>query len=117
MSTVKIYGIKNCDTMKKAMTWLEKHNIAFDFHDYKKSSIDQASLEIWLSKAPWDELINKRGTTWRKLPEESKENIDNEKAIQLMLSNTSLIKRPVLIVDDTLHLGFKEEAYNLIFTK
>ena len=115
MSTVKIYGIKNCDTMKKAMIWLEEHNIAFDFHDYKKSDIDQASLEIWLSKAPWDELINKRGTTWRKLPEESKENIDNEKAIQLMLENTSLIKRPALLVDDNLHLGFKEETYSLIF--
>lgn len=117
MSTVKIYGIKNCDTMKKAITWLDQHNISFDFHDYKKSEIDQASLEMWLSKAPWDELINKRGTTWRKLPEESKENIDNDKAIQLMLSNTSLIKRPVLIVDDKLYLGFKEEKYNLIFTK
>jgi len=116
MSIVKIYGIKNCSTMKKAMNWLEEQNIAFDFHDYKKSDIDQASLESWLSKAPWDELINKRGTTWRKLPEESKENIDNEKAIQLMLENTSLIKRPVLLVNGNLHLGFKEEAYNLIFT-
>jgi len=103
--------------MKKAMTWLKEHNIAFDFHDYKKSDIDQTNLELWLSKAPWDELINKRGTTWRKLPEESKENIDNEKAIQLMLANTSLIKRPVLLIDGNLHLGFKEEAYNLIFTK
>jgi len=117
MSTVQIYGIKNCNTMKKAITWLEEHNIAFSFHDYKKSDIDQASLESWLSKAPWDELINKRGTTWRKLPEESKENIDNEKAIKLMLSNTSLIKRPVLLVDDTLHLGFKEGLYHSIFTQ
>jgi len=116
MSTVQIYGIKNCNTMKKAMTWLEEHNITFEFHDYKKSDIDQVSLEAWLSKTPWDELINKRGTTWRKLPEESKENIDNEKAIQLMLANTSLIKRPVLLVADNLYLGFKEETYNLIFT-
>ena len=99
------------------MTWLEERNIAFEFHDYKKSGIDQASLKMWLNKAPWDELINKRGTTWRKLPEESKEDINNEKAIQLMLANTSLIKRPVLLVDDKLHLGFKEEAYNLIFTQ
>ena len=97
------------------MIWLEAHNITFDFHDYKKSDIDQKSLEYWLSKSPWDELINKRGTTWRKLPEASKENIDNEKAIRLMLENTSLIKRPVLLVDDKLHLGFKEEIYSSIF--
>jgi arsenate reductase len=117
MNTVKIYGIKNCSTMKKAMSWLEEHNIAFDFHDYKKSDIDQQSLESWLSKTSWEELINKRGTTWRKLPEESKENIDNEKAIRLMLENTSLIKRPALLVDDSLHLGFKEDTYSLIFKK
>ena len=97
------------------MTWLEEHNITFEFHDYKKQGIDQTSLETWLSKTPWDELINKRGTTWRKLPDDSKEDIDNEKAIHLMLSNNSLIKRPVLLVNNDIHLGFKEETYNEIF--
>ena len=85
------------------------------FHDYKKLGIDENSLKNWLEKAPWDELINRRGTTWRKLSEEAKQDIDNDKAIQLMLENTSLIKRPVLIVDDALYLGFKEEIYQTIF--
>jgi len=115
MSKVSIYGIKNCNTMKKASVWLEEHNIEFQFHDYKKLGIDENSLKNWLEKAPWDELINRRGTTWRKLSEEAKQDIDNDKAIQLMLENTSLIKRPVLIVDDALYLGFKEEIYQTIF--
>jgi len=117
MSIVKIYGIKNCSTMKKAMVWLEKHNIEFQFHDYKKESIDQESLIDWLTKKPWDELINRRGTTWRKLPDESKLDVDNNKAVQLMLENNSLIKRPVLTINDELYLGFQEEKYKAIFTK
>lgn len=115
MNTVKIYGIKNCSTMKKAMVWLETNNIEFVFHDYKKSAIDRSTLELWLSKTPWDALINKRGTTWRKLPETDKEDIDNDKAIQLMLANTSLIKRPVLVLENDIHLGFKDELYREIF--
>jgi len=120
MTTVKIYGIKNCDTMKKAMNWLKDHSIDFEFHDYKKLSIDEENLRFWLSKFPWDELINKRGTTWRKLPEDDKVNIDQDKAVQLMLTNTSLIKRPILSIQDLsthkdLLLGFKEEQYHRIF--
>ena len=120
MTTVKIYGIKNCDTMKKAMAWLKGHSIDFDFHDYKKLSIDEETLHYWLSIFPWDELINKRGPTWRKLSEENKTNIDQEKAVRLMMTNTSLIKRPILTVQtlsmkDDLHLGFKEEQYQQIF--
>lgn len=115
MSNVKIYGIKACDTMKKAMTWLETHNIDFEFHDYKKEAIDTASLENWLQQVPWDQLINKRGTSWRKLSDEDKTNVDNSKAIELIHTNNSLIKRPVLCIDEQIHLGFKADMYADIF--
>ncbi len=113
--TVTIYGIKSCDTMKKAFTWLDEHNIAYTFHDYKKQGIDEATLQAWLSQKPWDEVINKRGTTWRKLPDEDKADVSNEKAISLMSSNPSMIKRPALLVGDTLTLGFKADEYQRIF--
>jgi arsenate reductase len=115
MSSIKMYGIKNCQTMKKAMTWLESHKIDFAFHDYKKLGIDEVTLTEWLSQKPWDEVINKRGTTWRKLSDEDKTDIDPAKAIQLMLANTSLIKRPALNVAGKLYLGFDEALYQSIF--
>jgi arsenate reductase len=115
MSTVKIYGIKACDTMKKAMTWLETHQIDFEFHDYKKEAIDTASLEAWLDQVAWDQLINKRGTTWRKLSDEDKTDVDNAKAIELIHGNNSLIKRPVLSIDNKIHLGFKADIYADLF--
>lgn len=101
--------------MKKAMKWLEAKGIEYEFHDYKKSGIDQVHLEQWLEQAAWDELINRRGTTWRKLSEEDKEGIDNTKAIDLMIANTSLIKRPVLDINGRIHLGFKDTIYEEIF--
>tara|TARA_R110000850_G_scaffold125488_4_gene243900 strand:+ start:729 stop:1076 length:348 start_codon:yes stop_codon:yes gene_type:complete len=115
MSSVKMYGIKNCQTMKKAMTWLESQQIDFEFHDYKKLGIDEATLKEWLSQKQWDEIINKRGTTWRKLSDEDKTDIDPTKAIQLMMANSSLIKRPALDVDGKLYLGFDEALYQSIF--
>lgn len=115
MSKVKIYGIKNCDTMKKALTWLEDHKIDVEFQDYKKTPIDTESLEKWLALVSWDELINKRGTSWRKLSDEDKNDVDNAKAIQLIHGNNSLIKRPVLIIDDNIHLGFKADNYAALF--
>ncbi|KZY43748.1 MULTISPECIES: ArsC family reductase [unclassified Oleiphilus] len=115
MSTVKIYGIKACDTMKKALTWLEEHDIDFEFQDYKKTAIDEQSLEDWLSQVPWDQLINKRGTTWRKLSDEDKSDIDNAKAISLIQSNNSMIKRPVLKIGNQIHLGFKADNYAQLF--
>ena len=114
MASIKMYGIKNCQTMKKAMTWLESKGIEFEFHDYKKQGIDQNSLSEWLTQKPWDEIINKRGTTWRKLTEDEKTDIDNSKAIQLMIANPSLIKRPALLVDGKLYLGFDEALYQSI---
>ena len=117
--SVKIYGIKNCQTMKKAMTYLEAKGIAFDFHDYKKQGIDAATLSEWLTQKPWDELINKRGTTWRQLTDAEKADIgldnNHDKAIQLMIAKPSLIKRPALMVDDKLYLGFDEALYQSIF--
>jgi arsenate reductase len=110
-----MYGIKNCQTMKKAMTWLESQQIDFEFHDYKKLGIDEATLKEWLSQKQWDEIINKRGTTWRKLSDEDKTDIDPTKAIQLMMANSSLIKRPALDVDGKLYLGFDEALYQSIF--
>ncbi len=115
MSSVKMYGIKNCQTMKKAMTYLESKHVAFEFHDYKKQGIDAPTLEQWLSQKQWDEIINKRGTTWRKLSDEEKTDINPTKAIELMIANPSLIKRPALDVAGKLYLGFDEALYQAIF--
>ena len=115
MSKVSIYGIKNCDTMKKAMTWLNAQGIEYTFHDYKKSGIDADTLNQWLAQVNHEDLINRRGTTWRKLSDEEKADVDNSKAVALMMANNSLIKRPVLIKDGSLHLGFKADDYARIF--
>lgn len=101
--------------MKKAMTWLDTNKVDYEFHDYKKLGIDKATLSDWLDQKPWDEVINKRGTTWRKLSDADKADIDPSKAIHLMQENTSLIKRPALIVDKKLYLGFDEETYQSLF--
>ncbi|MET3853149.1 ArsC family reductase [Rhizobium sp. OAE497] len=106
-----IYGIKNCDTMKKARTWLDEHDAAYDFHDYKASGIDRAHLEAWIDKAGWETVLNRAGTTFRKLPDAERENLTREKAIALMLAQPSMIKRPVLEHDGKLLIGFKPEAY------
>ena len=97
------------------MTWLESQQIDFEFHDYKKLGIDETTLKAWLSQKQWDEIINKRGTTWRKLSDEDKTDIAPAKAIQLMIANSSLIKRPALDVDGKLYLGFDEALYQSIF--
>ena len=101
--------------MKKAMTWLENNNIAFEFHDYKKQGIDETTLGQWLSQKAWDEVINKRGTTWRKLSDADKADIEPQKAIRLMQDNPSLIKRPALVIDGKLTLGFDEAIYQSLF--
>lgn len=113
---VAIYGIKACDTMKKAFTWLTDNGIDYEFHDYKKQGIEASKLNDWLESTPWDQLINKRGTTWRKLADEDKENVDNDKAVELCLANQSLIKRPLLVFNGQVHLGFKPEMYASIFS-
>ena len=109
--SVTIYGIKNCDTMKKAWTWLDQHGVAYDFHDYKKAGIDRATLEGWVRQLGWEGLLNRAGTTFRKLPDADRQGIDEPKAIALMLANPSMIKRPVLAQDGRLTVGFKPETY------
>ena len=112
MKPVTIYGIANCDTMKKARAWLDGHGVAYDFHDYKKAGIDRARLESWSKKVGWETLLNRAGTTFRNLPDADKQGVDARKAIDLMLAQPSLIKRPVLdLSGGKLLVGFKPEIY------
>src|SRR5262245_35066076 len=114
---VTIYGIKNCDTMKKARTWLDKQGVAYDFHDYKAAGIDRERLERWVKKVGWQTLLNRAGTTFRKLPEKDKVNLSAAKAIGLMLNQPSMIKRPVLDVGGgRLLVGFDPESYKATLT-
>ncbi len=108
---VTIYGIRNCDTMKKARTWLEEQNIDYAFHDYKKEGLDEATLDRFLGHVAWEQLLNRNGTTFRKLPEEVRANVDGEKARALMLEQPSMVKRPVLEKDGACLIGFKPEQY------
>jgi arsenate reductase len=108
---ITIYGIKNCDTMKKARTWLDAHDVDYVFHDYKVEGIDKAALERWAKAVGWETLLNRAGTTFRKLPDADRENLTEKKAIALMLAQPSMIKRPVLDVGGKLIVGFKPEAY------
>ncbi len=113
---VTLYGIKNCDTMKKARAWLDTQAVAYDFHDYKTAGIDRARLEAWVAELGWETLLNRAGTTFRKLPDAARENLDAAKAIALMLEQPSMIKRPVLdLGDGRLLVGFKPEAYAAAF--
>jgi arsenate reductase len=108
---VTIYGIKNCDTMKKARTWLDKKGVAYDFHDYKTAGIDRDRLDTWASKVGWELLLNRAGTTFRKLPDKDKEGLTEKKAMALMIAQPSMIKRPVLDAGGKLLVGFKPEQY------
>ena len=109
---ITIYGIKNCDTMKKARAWLDAHKVAYAFHDYKAAGIERGKLEGWVKKVSWETLLNKAGTTFRKLPEADKEGLTESKAIKLMLAQPSIIKRPVLeLPGGKLLVGFKPESY------
>jgi arsenate reductase len=111
--TITIYGIKNCDTMKKARSWLDGHGVPYAFHDYKSAGIDRARLEGWCMTVGWDALLNRSGTTFRKLPEKDKQGLNAERAIALMLEQPSMIKRPVLeLGGGELLVGFKPDAYS-----
>ena len=111
---IKIYGIPNCDTMKKARKWLEDYSLEYEFHDYKKHGVPEKNLTRWVKTAGWEVVLNKRGTTWRKLDDEIKNDIDETSSIQVMLENPSAIKRPVLEDGKTLLVGFKEEDYKTL---
>jgi Spx/MgsR family transcriptional regulator len=113
--TTTIYGIKNCDTMKKAFTWLEKHRVDYRFHDYKTAGIDKAALAKWCKAAGWETVLNRAGTTFRKLPEADKANLTEAKAIALMAAQPSMIKRPVVESGGKIEIGFKPERYAAVF--
>jgi len=106
-----IYGIKNCDTMKKARAWLDSNGVAYQFHDYKTAGVDKDKLRAWSDKVGWETLLNRAGTTFRKLPEADKEGLTEKKALALMLAQPSMIKRPVLELGSKLLVGFKPEVY------
>ena len=109
--TTTIYGIKNCDTMKKARAWLDAHRIAYAFHDYKAEDIDKKRLEGWAKTVGWETLLNRAGTTFRKLPDKDKQGLTAAKAIALMLDQPSMIKRPVLELGTKLVVGFRPDIY------
>jgi Spx/MgsR family transcriptional regulator len=115
--TITIYGIKACDTMKKARTWLEGQGIAYAFHDYKAVGIDRAHLATWVKELGWEAVLNRAGTTFRALPDADKQNLTAETAIALMLAQPSMIKRPVLDLGHRRLLGFKAELYAQAFGK
>ena len=111
----KIYGIKNCNTMKKAFTYLDDKQVAYTFHDYKKQGIDEEHLKKWCNVFGWDKVLNKSGLTFKKLPDEQKQGLDENKAIALMIAQPSMIKRPIAEINDKLLIGFKIEEYDQIF--
>ena len=107
-----VYGIPNCDTVKKSLDWLRKNKIDYEFHDYKKSGITKAKLEAWSKKVGWEVLVNKKGTTWRKLTAEEQEKVTNQSAaIKVMMENNSIIKRPVVEDGEKLLVGFNETDF------
>lgn len=106
-----LYGIRNCDTMKKARAWLDAHSVDYAFHDYKNSGIDRERLQRWCDELGWETLLNRAGTTFRKLPDADRQNLDARKALTLMLAQPSMIKRPVLDLGGQLLVGFKPETY------
>jgi arsenate reductase len=111
---VDLYGIPNCDTMKKARTWLEAHGVDYQFHDYKVSGVSRETLAQWAQEVGWETLLNRAGTTFRKLPDAMKADLDQNKAIALMLEQPSMIKRPVLVRGKTLLVGFSPEKYSAL---
>ncbi|MGO3644050.1 MAG: ArsC family reductase [Pseudoalteromonas sp.] len=112
---ITLYGISNCDTIKKAKKYLTDKNLTFNFHDYRKDGITSTLLLDFAEHIDWQELINKRGTTYRKLYDEQKKNLDKDSALALLVEQPAMIKRPVLVYNDSYHLGFKADQYDEIF--
>ena len=109
--TIVIHGIKSCDTMKKAFAWLDAKGVAYRFHDYKTAGLDRAMLEGWVKQVGWEALLNRAGTTFRKLPDEQKQGLDAAKAVALMLAQPSMVKRPVLEAGGRLLVGFAPDTW------
>jgi len=114
---IVMYGIPNCDTIKKAKKWLTDQGVDFQFHNYKKDGVDSAQLKRWVNIVGWEPLLNKRGTTWRQLDDQIKSQVNESSAITIMLDNPSIIKRPVVEVNDTLLVGFNADEYAENFTE
>ena len=110
-----IYGIQNCDTIKKARNYLEQHHIDYTFHDYRRDGLTEQQLVIWVAELGWESLVNKRSTTWRQLPASLKNTLDESMAIKVMLDNPTVIKRPLLEQNECIYLGFSVAGYNEIF--
>lgn len=113
--TITLYGIPNCDTVRKARKWLEERGIAYQFHDFKKKGIEEKRLRGWVRELDWEILLNRRGMMWRKVPDSIKQGMDEERAIKLMLETPSIIKRPVLDLGDRRLVGFNEDSYQQLF--
>lgn len=114
--TLTIYGIENCDTMKKAMKWLDGQGLDYHFHDYRKDGVPEARLRHWIEALGWDTVINRRGTTWRKLDADLRESMDADGAVEQAMANPSLIKRPILETGDALRAGFNENDWKTLLT-
>ncbi|WP_415889221.1 ArsC family reductase [Neptuniibacter sp. SY11_33] len=112
---ITMYGIPNCDTIKKAKKWLEANGVDYQFHDYRKNGLEEAQLKTWVDELGWELLLNKRGTTWRQQPDEVKNNIDEASAIALMLEHPAMIKRPLLDTGSERKVGFKDTEYAALF--
>jgi len=117
LMNITLYGIKNCDTIKKAKKWLEEQNIEYQFHDHRIDGLDPALLTLWCEQLDWQLVLNKRGTSFRQVPAKVKDNLNQATAIALMLETPAMIKRPILMIDQAMHLGFKAETYAQIFAK
>jgi arsenate reductase len=111
-----LYGIPNCDTMKKARKWLADNGVEYEFHDYKKLGIEKKKLDAWIKAVGWETLLNRRGMMWRKVPDDVKASIDEKSAIGLMLETPSIIKRPVLEANGKVTVGFKADTYEELFS-
>jgi Spx/MgsR family transcriptional regulator len=110
-----LYGISSCDTVKKAKNWLDTHNIDYSFHDFRKDGLDAKIIDQWLKTTAWDKILNKRSTSWRNLEPEAQQSVNSENIVALLVKNPTLIKRPVLVVNDTITIGFNSDTYQGIF--
>ncbi|MDG3088824.1 ArsC family reductase [Vibrio hannami] len=115
--TITMYGIPNCDTIKKAKKWLQEADINFEFHDYRKQGVDPEMVKSFCDQLGWEQVLNKRGTTYRQLTQEQKDSLNEENAIALLVESPAMIKRPILSIDNTLYIGFKAEQYASVFGK
>ena len=112
---VTVFGIRNCDTIRKARRWLDGQGVEYSFHDVRSDGLSRTQLEGWVKTLGWEKLLNRRGTTWRKLPEAVRDNINKRVAVKLMLEQPAMIKRPVLDLGNSLHLGFSEATWSGLF--